>query len=261
MVNELIIYVADAGSVSKKNFHWVCSRDISASSSDPEELARSVAGDLAHQIPVALGYECPLFMPVEIEKGLLGRARKGECEAATGNRSFSAGAGASILATGVPSLAWVLRKIKELNPNVSATTRWSDFKNGKHKLFVWEAFVTGSEKAFPPSHVGDARLAISAFQQEYSKADIPTRVTCTSAFSLAGTAIIWAELSGDLSLLFEPCVVVRPIFSEAESKKRILDFKLRQAESRILKAKKAALKNKPKKATRKGKPKGPKYGE
>lgn len=221
MANELVIFVADAGSVSKNNYIWVSSRDTSKSSNDPEDLAISIADELKVGNRVALGYESPLFIPVEAEKAKLGKARNGECQKETGNRPFNAGAGASVLATGIQSLAWVLLKIRELYRDAEATTKWDDFLNGEIPLFVWEAFVSGSEKANPPSHEGDAKLAIAAFRETAEKKDNPTRIQCARAFSLAGAAIIRSGLSDDLELLSEPCVVLRPIFSEKESNQRL----------------------------------------
>jgi hypothetical protein len=64
MADELIIYVADAGSVSKGNFHWVSSQTVAESSRDPRALAEAVASDLKSGKKVPLGYESPLFVPV-----------------------------------------------------------------------------------------------------------------------------------------------------------------------------------------------------
>jgi hypothetical protein len=58
--------------------------------------------------------------------------------------------------------------------NAMTSTLWDDFRSGACQLFVWEAFVSGSEKAYPPSHSGDAALAISAFLQVSSNNDNPT---------------------------------------------------------------------------------------
>jgi hypothetical protein len=231
MAVELIIYVADAGSVSKGNFHWMSSRNVTESSLDPRALAEAVANDLKSGKRVALGYESPLFVPVDANPSSLGCARDGECQGATGNRPFAAGAGAAVLATGIQSLAWVLRAIKNLAPNATASTRWHEFSAGNCQLFVWEAFVSGSEKAYPPSHSGDAALAIAAFRQVSSNRDDPTRIRCAAAFSLAGAAIVWSGLSEDLDLLAEPCVVLRPRFSKQEAQERLAAYKLRQAEA------------------------------
>jgi hypothetical protein len=236
MAYELIIYVADAGSVSKDNFHWVSSRNIETSALDPRGLAEAIANDLNSGNKVALGYESPLFVPADADPDSLGRARSGECQQATGNRPFTAGAGAAVLATGIQSLAWVLRETKKLAPNATASTRWDDFRGGACQLFVWEAFVSGSEKAYPPSHSGDAALAIAAFRQVSSYKDNPTRIRCSAAFSLVGAAVVWSGLSKDLALLAEPCVVIRPLFSEHEAKGRLAGYKLRQAAAAKAKA-------------------------
>jgi hypothetical protein len=197
---------------------------------------RRLPTDLNSGKRVALGYESPLFVPANPDSSSLGRARDGECQEATGNRPFTAGAGAAILATGIQSLAWVLREIKRLAANVTASTRWKDFCAETFQLFVWEAFVSGSEKAYPPSHAGDAALAIAAFRQVSSSKENPTRIRCPEAFSLAGAAVVWAGLSGNLDLMREPCVVLRPLFSEEEAQGRLAGYKLRHAESAKAKA-------------------------
>ncbi len=238
MANDPIIYVADAGSMAKGNFHWVSSQGNATPSDDPAKLASAISADLGEGRCVALGYECPLFVPCNETPKTLGCAREGECVEATGNRPFTAGAGASVFATGIQSLAWVLRQIKQSHPAATATTRWRDFQSGQYRLFVWEAFVSGSEKAYPPSHAGDASLAIDAFKQVMRNEANPTRVKCARSFSLAGAAILYAGLSTDVGLLSEPCVVLRPIFSAEESKGRLSGYKLRQAEAKKAKAQK-----------------------
>jgi hypothetical protein len=218
--SDVIVYVADAGSMSKGNFCWVSSRRPTASSSDVALLADDIARDLIGGHRVALGFECPLFMPCELDPQMLGRARSGECQPATGNRPFTAGAGASSLVIGTQTLAWALRQIaaglagSQVGPLV--TTSWDDFrKSPGPSLLLWEAFVSGSEKASPPSHAEDAVLAMEAFREAVSTPSVAgadaTRITCDAAFSLAGAAILWAGLSKDSSLLHSPCVVLRPL--------------------------------------------------
>lgn len=231
--DEVIIYVVDAGSHASGKFHWVASSDLQQSSNDPGALASAIVKDLRRGRRVALGYESPLFVPVATDTERLGRARPGECQVETGNRPFTAGAGAAVLATGIQSLAWVLREIQQASPNKipSTSTRWSDFLAKQCDLFVWEAFVSGSEKAVPPSHAGDAALAIRAFMEVMSRPENPTRIPLSQAFSLAGAAILWAGLSQDVALLSEPCVVLRPLFSQEESAQRVLEYKRRQMEA------------------------------
>ena len=70
-------------------------------------LAWYAAIDLAARRPVALDFECPLYVPVPANPADLGKARKNE-----GNRSWSAGAGSGAMATGLVEAAWVLRKLR-----------------------------------------------------------------------------------------------------------------------------------------------------
>jgi hypothetical protein len=214
-VRNIVVYVADAGSVSKGNFHWVCSSTPGQSSDDVEKLAESISNHLRDGHRVALGYESPLFVPCG-SRNSLGKARVGECSPATGNRPFNAGAGGSLFATGLQSLAWVLRRVREFTPEATATTAWSAFSNAAVGLFVWEAFVSGSEKA--DSHVGDAMLAMRAFQHHVRTGDMSTasRISEPRVFSLAGAAILFAGLSADITLLTLPCVVLRPLPNQSE---------------------------------------------
>jgi hypothetical protein len=129
---------------------------LTSESTDPQQLARAITDDLKAGKRAALGYESPLFVPADSNPELLGKRRDGERQEETGNKAFTASVGATVLATGIQSLAWVLREIKSLLPDSTASTRWGDFRAGKRRLFVWEAFVSGSEKAYPPSHAGDA---------------------------------------------------------------------------------------------------------
>lgn len=207
-----VIYVADAGSVSGGNYHWVCSRVVGVSPSNPSALAQHIVEDLKNGISVALGYESPLFIPCRQNDTELGQARQGECTKETGNRPWSASAGATVLATGLQSLAWILRQIKNACPDMSATTNWHSFARREAGLLIWEAFVSGSEKASPPSHEGDARLAMESFQFGLSQKGGPTSaINDESVFSLAGAAVLFAGLSSDLGLLKQPTLVVRPV--------------------------------------------------
>jgi hypothetical protein len=105
--------------------------------------------------------------------------------------------------------------------NAMTSTLWDGFRSGACQLFVWEAFISGSEKAYPPSHSGNAALAISAFLQVSSNNDNPTRIRCSAAFSLTGAAVVWSGLSENLDLLKVPCVVLRPLFSKQEAQGRL----------------------------------------
>jgi hypothetical protein len=113
---EPVIYAADIGSIASRNFGWV--RLDSEHDSDSvdygggteiEELVDAVAHDLGvGRRGIALGFECPLFVPVPRDANQLGKARRGD-----GNRSWSAGPGTGALATGLVQTAWILRKLRQ----------------------------------------------------------------------------------------------------------------------------------------------------
>jgi hypothetical protein len=90
-----LIYCADIGSVLRGAIRLGAdrprrrrSRDTSWWHTEIIELVQSVADDLDAGRSLALGFECPLFVPVPEEALRLGMARAGET-----NRSWSARAG------------------------------------------------------------------------------------------------------------------------------------------------------------------------
>ena len=215
MESDTVVFVADAGSVSKGNFHWVKSASIDEASDKVEKLAENIVMELNAGRKVALGYESPLFVPLPPSHEKLGSSRDGECTPETGNRPFNAGAGASLFATGIQSLVWVLDCIKSRRPSTTACTSLDEFRSGAAEMLVWEAFVSGTEKAKPPSHVGDAKLAVTAFTEAMQRDSTSSAIRDESVFSLAGAAILRAGLSADLTLLQQPCLVLRPLPKEA----------------------------------------------
>lgn len=213
MSHQVVCYAIDAGSAAKGKFAWVSSRDRAVWSSDIKSLAQSICDDIGSGGQVAVGIECVLFVPCPEEPSNLGKARKGECTPETGNKAFTASAGACATMTGLPSLAWVLRQVHAQQPDAKATTRWQEFRDGKAKIYVWEAFVSGSEKASPKSDHGDALLALDSFEQNLKGGSLQSRVTAENPISLAGALILWAGLAEDLRLLHEGCLVLRPMSS------------------------------------------------
>jgi hypothetical protein len=104
-----IVACADIGSISAGRFGFAISYSEGHSESGDdirtfvEQLGRLMDGK--HQI--ALGFECPLFVPLPRDPNKLTSARSGE-----GSRPWSAGAGCGALATGLTEVAWILRELK-----------------------------------------------------------------------------------------------------------------------------------------------------
>ena len=205
--NEMTICCADIGSVKQERFGWASLSPERGwkiwSGTDIRVFAQFIAHRLATGERVALGFECPLWIPVATEPLELTRARVGE-----GDRAWSAAAGAGSLATGLAEVTWILNEIRQESPAAEAFLDWSLFQGSRSGLFVWEALVTGRGKT--DSHESDAAAAVAAFQRALPGLMSKNALTPTSRTrSLVGAALLWAGWSEDIGLLSKPCVVIR----------------------------------------------------
>lgn len=219
----LAIYCADVGSVSSNKFGWAHIEGKEGKrtreGTDMACLAADIAGALGEARKVALGFECPLWVPVASDPKCLTRAREVD-----GNRAWSATAGSGALATGLAQVPWILRRVRRqlTVQQPQAYLDWETFSKADSGLFLWEAFVAGEAKA-PKSqgangHSADAMVACKEF------ADRLPDLTENSApkpagrvRSLIGDALLWAGWSTDMTLLYTPCLVVRPKPASAAS--------------------------------------------
>jgi hypothetical protein len=204
---DLTVCCADVGSVQRGNFGWAL-RDYP----DPlhevpdhasiSEFAAAIESRFQAGRSVALGFECPLFVPFREEPGELTRARRGE-----GNRSWSAGAGSGSLATGLVETVWLLARLREsLHPLPRLTVSWSDFAQTSGGLFLWEAFITRDAKA--GSHHGDAGVAVESFCRALPEPGSANVIEEPRVFSLIGAAALRAGWDVPKSILSTPCLVV-----------------------------------------------------
>lgn len=205
MNRKLDIYCADPGSIPKGNFGWAGSfeDETERSSRRIDDLAAAISKSLREGRRVALGFECPLFIPTRDMPDRLLEARRGE-----GNRAWSAGAAPCAMAAGLAELTWVLRTIRDESGEVPpAFLSWSTFAWASFGLLIWEAFVTGPAKS--DSHEGDALIAVQSFRRQ-----LPSPQACINGgtgLSLAGAALLATGWSTDQKLLREPCLVVGAI--------------------------------------------------
>lgn len=205
-----VIYTADVGSIASGNFGWARSDPEQGSTqverndgTEIAELVDAVAHDLdAGKRGVALGFECPLFVPVPEDPFLLGAARPGE-----GNRPFSGGPGTAALVTGLVQTAWVLRALRQRCPKAIAHLDWDEFTRAGRGVFLWEAFVTGDAKA--DTHVDDALVAAETFRDSLPNPPAANAVEAESPLSLVSAALLWSGWSRDFALLHKPCVVIK----------------------------------------------------
>lgn len=210
----LAVYCADVGSIKGKNFGWA-RETVGELEPEPdggrriEDLAQAIQDDLSQKVPVALGFECPLFAPMRDETEALSKARGGE-----GNRPWSAGAGASSLATGLSQIPWLLRNIKPEPPvEPKPFLDWELFCCSGNGLFLWEAFVSGDAKAqkgAESSHQEDAAIGVRWFIQHVDDLPAKNNIREDRVFSLLGAALLRTGWSRDLALLEQPCLVLQP---------------------------------------------------
>lgn len=205
-----VIYCADVGSIPNGRFGWARSaadeRKIERHRGGTEivELLDGLAEDLTAGQGVALGFECPLFVPVPEQPLRLGKARPGE-----GNRPWSAGAGAGAMATGIVEVAWILSELRRRRPKAKPYLDWAEFAAAGCGLFLWEAFVTAEAKA--ATHVDDATIAVAAFRDSLPDPTAKDAVTAERPLSLLGAALLWSGWSIDADLLRTRCLVIRAV--------------------------------------------------
>jgi|GEM_PF-5713255 len=202
------IYCADIGSLKK--FAWVCAdardQEIAAvdSISGPldvstiDHLAHCLSTDLALGLPVALGLECPLYIPVpELSQNMLKARDKRE-----GNRAAFAGAGPGAALAGLQELAYLFKNGIPSSTDVSFDPfEWCEKGKG---LLIWEAFVSGAAHTTDGNDLEDARSGLRAFMKVALKASERTDWNDSwwsqgqSTFSLAAAALIWCRQESGL---------------------------------------------------------------
>lgn len=173
-----------------------------------EKLAEAVAEHLKCGNPVALGFECPLFVPIAQSAASLGRARTGEH-----SRPWSAGAGCSVLATGLVQVVWILREIRKIaGDRHQVFLDWDEFDRTGSGIMIWEAFVTGTAKR--DGHIADAKAAVDEFLRLFHDRQFESAVTCSEeTYSLIGAALLRTGWTRDLDVLSRPCIVIRAMES------------------------------------------------
>ena len=207
---DLAVYAVDVGSVHQKKFGWARAYapdgrvDPDAEETDISRLVDELEADIRTTRPVALGFECPLYVPVPEDPQRLGKARVGE-----GNRAWSAGAGTGALTTGLVEAAWVLRALRERVIDVPVTLDWPEFERRAQGLFLWEAFVSGPGKGLSLTHHGDAAIAVDRFFELLPDPTIADELAAEAPLSLIAAAAIWAGFLDDPGALRRKCLVVR----------------------------------------------------
>ncbi|MFC1896571.1 hypothetical protein ACFL0Q_07945 [Thermodesulfobacteriota bacterium] len=204
MVN-LSIFCADVGSIKGKRFGWAAllPRENNISGASIEEFAELIAMEIRRSTKVAVGFECPLFVPVRDKALEVNAARKGE-----GNRPWSAAAGTGALSTGLVEVLWVMNEINRLLAKTpSAIFQWAEFLDSPYSVFLWEAFVTSTAKG--TGHSEDAQIAVSRFKSSLPDPWSVNAIQEDRVLSLVGAAALRAGWSKRIDDLSKPCLVIR----------------------------------------------------
>ncbi|WP_068545904.1 hypothetical protein [Thalassotalea crassostreae] len=207
-MNNLVIFCADIGSIKANKFGWAAkylNSNQTLTGTDIEVFVDEISKALDDEYKVAIGFECPLFVPIRSNPIYVNSARNGE-----GNRSWSAGAGTGALATGLVEVLWVFNKLSDIRRTVSSIEfDWDKFINHKASdlIFLWEAFVTNSAKG--NSHTDDAVIAIDKFVSGLPNVNSINAIKEKEVLSLAGAAALRAGLTKDAGILAKPCLVIK----------------------------------------------------
>jgi hypothetical protein len=202
------VFCADIGSIARGKFAWARrlpgepEEELHAPASI-ESLTGAVVYHLERERPVALGFEMPLFIPVPFAVEQLGKARPCDKSAP----AWSSNVGASVLATGLPQIAWVLREVREHVPDATLHFRWDPFAETHQGLLLWEAFVTRDAKGATDEE--DATIGVKAFCAQLPNPGDANAYETEHPWSLAAAAAMWAGWDVPAEALTSACVLVR----------------------------------------------------
>ncbi len=177
----MLVVAIDVGGPEK--IGWAASNGRSGEGRDLDAVLRDVSDALNDGVPVALGFEAPIWTPRREDLKRITSRRLGA--EITFNRAWSAGAGCGAMGAALGLMPWCFTQIAmDTNKRLATTNRIAFQERGG--LFVWEAFVSGTAKA--ATHMDDASLALAAFQERglSEASDVPWE----PAINLAAAALV-----------------------------------------------------------------------
>jgi hypothetical protein len=178
----------------------VCGRSIAA-------LADLIARDVRDRRHVALGFEAPMWLPLELEESPKMQLFRPRFEAETGNEWFiQSGAAATVKAISLGVM--LVEYLRASVPTLSCTTEVDLWDRGPVLLF--EAFVAGTFKVVPGAagraapNEWDAFTAALAFGAVHAGFDAPPFVAAEAlhrAGERTGASLsIWDSIFGGRSI-------------------------------------------------------------
>ena len=182
------------------------------SSGDVRDLDKCVRliGDALSKGAVALGFECPCFLPISEDANLVTKARCGE-----GNRAWSAPSGLRVTAQGPAVAGHVLLKLRGVFPSARPTFEFDRQADewGSGDLLLFEAFVTGDAKGKTGMDKEDACIAVKAFEgiaRSWPPKESAVNARGMATVNLLAAALIATGWDVDKSMVSQTCLVVRP---------------------------------------------------
>jgi hypothetical protein len=200
----IAVGVIDVGSPKRGKLGWAIRRAGAAATtgSDLDVFIEAIS-KIAGQVPVAIGFEAPLFIPLRPTAMATLTARSGE-----GSRPWSAGAGATVTTIALGIVTYALAQLRERLPAATASVDWRAPPTSTGQVLFFEAFVTQMSKG--SDHARDALIAAEVARQLFEM--MPP---CASAItevddvlSTLGAALLRTGWSTDLALLATPCLVL-----------------------------------------------------
>jgi hypothetical protein len=201
MTNEsLHVGVVDIAKLT--NLGWVVEGPSVTKSGTDVDLCVEALASAMDTGPLALGFEAPMFVPYGRKRCDLDKAREGD-----GDRAFAAAAGACVLAKGLVIVPYILEGLRGRARAARPTFKWRG-RLSKGDLLLFGAFVTHVGKSV--SHVECARLALKQFPKGWEKrASFESAVKEPRTMNLLGAMLLRIGWTKDLTMLWEPCLVVR----------------------------------------------------
>jgi hypothetical protein len=201
MINEsLHVAVVDIGKVT--NLGWVVEGpSVTESGSDIDSCIEVLARAMKIG-PLALGFEAPMFVPYGRKRCDLDKAREGD-----GDRAFSALGGACALTKGLVIVPYILEGLRSRAKAARPTFKWRS-RLSERDLLLFEAFVAHVDRSV--SHEECARLALKRFPKGWEqRASFESAVEEPGTMNLLGAMLLRIGWTDDLTMLSEPCLVVR----------------------------------------------------
>ncbi len=201
MTNEsLHVAVVDIGRLT--NLGWVVEGPSVTKSGTDIDSCIEVLASAMKMGPLALGFEAPMFVPYGRKRCDLDKGREGD-----GDRAFSASAGACVLTKGLVIVPYILEGLRCHAKAARPTFKWRD-RLSERDLLLFEAFVTHVGGSV--SHEECARLALKQFPKGWEKrASFESAVEQPCTMNLLGAMLLRIGWTDDLTMLSEPCLVVR----------------------------------------------------